>query len=688
MIKNEAYKFFIKQRVLLCILVFIGLKIIFTIYMAGTSETKPTDSYTEYLKILGGELNDEKTAYIEKQYEKLKNVSTGINDLEEQVALGHITQEEYEQTLRELSKTKQEQTEIKLFYQKYQYALENRKQHYIIDEEGWNEVLTTEKMDILLIFFIFIISIPVFCSEYETEMNYLQLCSRKGRDRLTLIKIVMTCMTSLILCLFCLLCDFMRLKFLYGMDFAYAPIQSLTFFKNSGLKLTLWHLMGLIMAVKILGSIFLTVFIMAISILFHKSLITILVSGAGTILPAFLTSSAKLKYLLPLPTGLLSGAGYFFPDIYKYQLVSSDIDLDVEKYLSFSAFTVRERTLHFLLYFIVILILVALIFIGYKGTLRIFLMLSISCMLLCGCAKSDIYNEEVFYENSSESNHIVTDKYYFYQKDNNILCKNIDTGDEFSIIRDPFKQTKDDFECSLSMFATNQYLYYAKDYDQVLIIYRVNLTNFEEDVIYSKEYQGNHYYNLAVVTENKFYVYDSESSDFYEISRKYHKWNCLGNIEYLTTGDYGNKIYYENLNSQLVKMDVSTGKQHIYNDISLHSKYSTQSSRFCIQSDYCYYTNLMDHDYIYKYCFATGENQLILSKSDIIYFATNGHYFYYIGNDNCLYCMDLETKKTELLMKDVGGKIIMSEDYSDIYQILEKDDKIIIEKIERLNFIS
>lgn len=679
MMYKEMRKFFVRQRALIWIAVFFGIKIISMWYVSGIDDTDTMKSYDSYLEKCGGRLDEEKTEYILGQYNRLNQVSKNVNDLEEQYEQGQITRDAYLEQLNQISQLKQEQETIKLFYSKYQYAVENSEQRYIVDENGWTKLLTEERMDYLLVLLLFLITVPLFCVEYETEMHYLQLCSKNGRLCLAVIKIIMISVLAALLSLLFSLVEFIYYKNVYGLSFGYAPIQSLPFFQESPYSFTFMQLWGTITATRMVGAVFLCIIIMAVSVMARKSLLSIIGSALLVVIPGILSNTGRLKYMLPFPTGFLYGSGYFFPDIYDYRLVEEGENLDVEKYVSFSAFTRQHLYVIAIAALVIMCFLIGFVICRYlgmrhvKGRKRVMAVLLAACaMTMCtsGCSPVDDNRKEEFYQNSYVTSAVITDQYYFYAEESNIIGQDLETGEEFFILRDVFEQQDSTSQFAVSFFATNQYLYYAKDYINELQIYRVDLTDFSEQCLYTKSYRVEKTdcsYDLVFVTSGSFFVHDSISGYYYYIDRENGKWTSLGNVGYLTLGDYGNKVYYENNDSQLVEYCMDTKEENVYSDINLRSQYSVKSSRYYIYDGYCYYTNMLDQDYIYRYCFETGINELFLKKNDIKEFWINDQYFYYVSTENSLYRTDTSSFQTDKVLDKIEGIVEMEVDGITLY---------------------
>ena len=683
MMCKEMHKFFVRQKAFFWIFIFIGIKIFSMWYSLDTDKTESMMSYDTYLEKLGGRLNEEKAEYITGCYNRLNEAAKDINDLEDCYEQGYITKEIYLQQLNGISEIKKEQETIRLFYNKYQYALENPKERYIVDEHGWEELLTKERIDYLLVVLLFLITVPVFCMEYETEMNYLHLCSKNGRTKLTVIKIILLLVVSGILSFIFNLIEFLLYKHAYGMNFGYAPIQSLSFFKESHYTLTFLQVWKLIMVSRILGTVFLSLMIMAVSVIVRKNLLSIIVNALLVIIPVILSDNAKLKYLLPLPTGLLYGTGYFFPDIYDYQFVEQKVEMGVEKYVSFSSFTRHRLYLLLILFVTVMCVLMGVIVWKYTGlkllnikrkNVAVFLVFCMTTVGMYGCSDVDDRISEEFYKNSYSTSASITQQYYFYVDGSKIIGQDMETGESFSVIRDVFEQQSSDSGYMISIFTTDKYLYYAKDGENRIQIFRVDLTDFSEKCLYNKSYDfsaGERFWDLIFVSKENFFVHDSVSGCYFYISRRSGKWSSLGNVGFLTLGEYGDKVYFVNSNSQLVEYQINTGEEAVYSEINLRSPYSVKSSSYYIFDGYCYYTNMLEHDYIYRYCFETGTNELFLQRNDIQKFFINAEYFYYLA-DKKLYQIDLSSLQEKEILNDVDGDVRMGADGVTLY--VEKID--------------
>lgn len=134
-------------------------------------------------------------------------------------------------------------------------------------------------------------------------------------------------------------------------------------------------------------------------------------------------------------------------------------------------------------------------------------------------------------------------------------------------------------------------------------------------------------------------------------------------------GEYGNKVYYQNYENHIAVYDLRTKDTLVYEEVNLRSDSSIKNSaQYCICGKYCYYTNILDNDYIYRYDFETGENKRMVSETITRFgILANEQYLYYNSKGHTLYRMDVNTFTKEKLMENVNGRISLSVDGSALY---------------------
>ncbi len=689
----EGKKIFIHQKVFLWLVLFFCLKFFSVIYIVKNTEPDLPEEYPAYFQVLGGKVTEAKKQYINKKYQSLSAIPKKINDLEDKYQNREIASEEYLDKLSRYSRIKQEQDCIKLFYNKYQYASADKEKRYIVQDVIWDELLAKEHMDWWLVVFLFIIAVPVFCDEYQSEMQNIQVCSVQ-RGKVAAAKIMLVAGLALLIVFLFSTMEYYLYTIYMGGIYPNAPIQSLEFFEDSTMSVSFFGLWVIQTACKMSGALFLVFIIMAVSIMLKKSLLTLITSLLTIIIPVNISDVPKIKYLFPCPAGLLYAVGYFYPDLYDYQL--SDETGFVEKVVLFPAFERGELVGIFIVFLALMVFLAFFITFRYenKSLLKIFIICSnrkvltgknklllffikiivfmillFSTLELSGCNTKESHIEENFYENSCNTNGQINKKYYFVVEENNVLIYNLKTQEETYLFKDVFLRLDDTEEYNLSLYTTEDYLYYGKDYDGKLLIFKTDLSDFSSVCIYQKKYGSiDVSYDLMLVSANAFFVNDSINQKCYCINREDGQWQKINTAGGLYAADFGNVVYYENMESHIASYNVITGRETVYTDISLRSQFSIKNSAFYIYGDFCFYTNMLDNDNIYCYQFSIKKNELFLKDKKNISFWCDESFFYYIESDGKLIEIDIETKEKRTVQELEENETKRSMDGRHFYQ--------------------
>ena len=89
------------------------------------------------------------------------------------------------------------------------------------------------------------------------------------------------------------------------------PLQSITFFATSPYHLSLMQTYLLITLIKTIGFLAAAYFIVLISVIARKAVITLFISLSVILIPYYIYFNDSVKYKLPIPLGFMIGNGYF-----------------------------------------------------------------------------------------------------------------------------------------------------------------------------------------------------------------------------------------------------------------------------------------------------------------------------------------------------------------------------------------
>lgn len=288
MLKMEWKKVWYYQRgVLILLLALLAYAILCLV--SGSDSTQAIrqneDVYLSYIERWQGELNDETIAEMQAEYD----------------ALNHDDSPEAQENKAAFLEV----------YNQYYYAKEDSSHRFLLDERGWSTILTHDNANFLLVLCLLALCVPVFCGEYSCRMEQLLLSCRNGREQLAKNKLLIMAGTAAIVTLLFQGVQFVVVAKTVGLSGFSYPLQSLSFFENSTYMLTIGQAYGMVVLCRIVGAVWFSVVIAFLSVWCKKTVLTVFAGISISLLPHLLGSSF-LKYVLPLPTGLLAGTGYFW----------------------------------------------------------------------------------------------------------------------------------------------------------------------------------------------------------------------------------------------------------------------------------------------------------------------------------------------------------------------------------------
>lgn len=330
-------------------------------------------------------------------------------------------------------------------YNQYYYAKEDTHNRFLMDERGWNTLLTHDGANVVLLLFLLALSVPVFCGEYQCGMAQLLRSCRNGRSRLAGIKLFwMTVLAALAAALFQLL-QFAVVALSVGLPGADYPLQSLSFFADSPYFTTIGQAYLLVTLSRCFGAVWLVILVAFFSILFRQMVLTVFAGLAVSILP-HLVGSSFLKYVLPLPAGLLAGTGYIWGTQTE---VWYDGDWNLIDVVTFPGISPSELCLLLVFFGAVVGLLIWLCFRCYVGRQRVkagrpvlatFLIVLLAASLTgCGQRNTNKIDYDFWADAAQGENSVYTIE--LDRIENAIYATSKATGEVFLLTREPFGET-------------------------------------------------------------------------------------------------------------------------------------------------------------------------------------------------------------------------------------------------------
>lgn len=191
MLQIELKKILFYQKglmtILLCLLAYTVL-VLCRGYDSSYLLDRKEDVYLSYMERWQGEITEEKAQEMKTEYDAVNRSNAGNKEV------------------------------FMTVYNQYYYAKENTACRYLMDERGWNTLLTHDGLNFILLFCLLALSVPVFCGEYQCGMNQILRSCRNGRNRIARIKLLTIMALAVCVAALFQLIDFLVLSAKAGLD--------------------------------------------------------------------------------------------------------------------------------------------------------------------------------------------------------------------------------------------------------------------------------------------------------------------------------------------------------------------------------------------------------------------------------------------------------------------------------------
>ncbi|MFD2117264.1 hypothetical protein ACFSTH_13105 [Paenibacillus yanchengensis] len=613
---EEFNKLFVKQKGWIIVTIALLFKIVITIQSGYHTETiieRNPEGYHYYLQQYTGPLTTEKEQQMKQEYEAVVHAQYELDKLSQQWQAGEIEDIYYKDKSKQYYEKMSNSAVFHLLYNQYFYVKEAPSERYIVDERGWNTLLSHGIPDFLLLLVLIILLTPLFCYEYEQDMILLLQSSKKGKYVVGIIKLVIGSFIALMLTLLFYIVDWICVHAMVGLHHGNYPLQSLTYFSTSDYKITLNEALLLKLLLRMIGSLFFMGCISLIGVISKKTIITLFTSSVLVLLPFVLLMGQSLLYYLPIPAGLLEGSAYLWGD--KYTILYATGGSSTRQ-ITFQALEKKEFLMLLMFYLLVTVLLFVFTFRKYAGIqwkakynsnlvkLGLVVCIFSSSIMLQGCQSSENSDHIFTYHVNKGAYTGETENYNVHMQieDNDIVATNKITGEQFSIIRDPFKQNSS--KKILSIFVHEGWTYYSTQDEKYagIQIYGISMENFKQTLIYSNMKENQEEFFGMLTRENKeqlstvnslFWlnknnIYYVQGSELFIMDRKTNKMKLVTNDVVTGIGVfyYNGDVFYVDLQYRLKRYLYNTGEVHTVNDI--------YTEDFYIEDNILYYKELLN----------------------------------------------------------------------------------------------
>lgn len=590
------------------------------------------NEYEWYLEKVNGYCTEESSFYLEQEAERIAEAKERQNSLLENYYDGKISESEYKKESREIEKVLERQNGFEVIYQQYLYICENAGNRCFLQTNGWMGLLGKGTLNFILFLGILLIVTPVFCAEYNCQMDTLLLTSKEGRKS-ALYKLFIMIAVVLFLSLCISLIEYGFYRFKYGLPDGDYPIQSIRYFADSSKGMSLLEGYVSIGLLRMFGGVFLTILLMFISVLAKKYAVTLLTGAVSVIIPYIGLSKTSI-YRLPLPLPFLLGTDFFAGDI-----VLSDALTGDEKIIFAEVDTVTLLTL---LFVSVLLCTLALVWIlrcnsnrwlmksgknkrGLAFNVMFGLALAVTGCSGRGKTGSVVYNSSANYDCMGYE--VIRDAGTF-----DYSLKSTSTGETYSLAHSPMFGVFSDEEVR-AFYVCPPYLYYTTSVMESYVnrvgnynsnitkvsVVELNLNTFEEKTIFEQiTNSGRSLLGIDYETGDKWKLLDFHHAFFLNddnlffigndgITKVNRSTRKIVKLDIPTNGNIsfdGKSIFYRNQQGVLTRYDVSSNETYTYENIVAYD--------FCMDEQLIYYVSRTDGGYLYS-CSKDGNNKELIS---------------------------------------------------------------------------
>ncbi len=263
----------------------------------------------DMLRNLEGKDNSEKRQYVKALEEKIEEADAELAKAVQDYIDGTITEEEYTKETLRLSAELKDQDVTSMIASQAQYVSEDTDNRYYMYQNGWIQLFAGTEVNYFVFFMLLLEVTSVFCNEYEMGMLEVNLVTSGGHRLQYIAKVAAGMCAAVVISLLFNIENVLITAWRFGLSGFSYPIQSIHIFSNCPWNKSIGEVFALYIMLGVVAAVFCTTLIFLFSVLFKKTIPTVLMVCSIVFIPLFLLDEKKL-YCVPLPVSLLRRLGY------------------------------------------------------------------------------------------------------------------------------------------------------------------------------------------------------------------------------------------------------------------------------------------------------------------------------------------------------------------------------------------
>lgn len=456
MLRYECKKILVHGRGILFLCIYFVARLLL---LCGSENTyneqieKNRLAYESYMDELQGRLTEEKEAFLKKEETLIEESSIALAEIRQAYYAGKLSEDDYMTQSNALKKKIAMKKSFEEIFEQYIYVREKPEERYFLYTNGWNGLLAHQNVDWLLVVLILALIVPVFCEEYQCDMNSLLLTEKKGALYLADYKIGMSVVIVMGISTISILLEYAFFAWQYGLPCGDFPVQSLVYYQNTVKQISLNQAYIFQSSMRIFGCIYCTVVILFISSYLKKYAMTLMGGAIVLLLPFFTIPKYNLFARIPAPWGYMVGTVFLEGNEYFTNIYTGQKELLWEE-ISWNSW--RGIMLISILIEIILIYLIIkrnrnlwlesrrsdclLKIFRKKANKNCFLLLFvILCQFCLSSCQSDYTESNKTIYNLDTRESYETNEYSIYFLDSQLLCEDQISGIRWNAVRNPLK---------------------------------------------------------------------------------------------------------------------------------------------------------------------------------------------------------------------------------------------------------
>lgn len=313
LILSELHKLFIKRHfalLLAALFIFETVSLCVSLDKRIGLDEDSAEVYKAYMDEYGGELTKEKIEKIECAIEERANNEYLKKELQWKFIDGEITPDEYRSEASRLKEAAKGRDGFNRFIAAYNNA--EFEGEYLADSIVWDVLLGNGGIDFFIAITVILMVIALTVYDDETGINKLKFSAKNGKSALISVQISTTVLMSVLIAAVIFAGKFIIARRFFNLDGFGNPLYSAENFVYTPLDISLLKTYIYMSVIKTAGYVYLALMTMLIGQILKSSLYTMFVSILTVYIPAYVLSDMQIKYLIPIPSSLLTAIGYFY----------------------------------------------------------------------------------------------------------------------------------------------------------------------------------------------------------------------------------------------------------------------------------------------------------------------------------------------------------------------------------------